>query len=131
MWQGDDRVQFSDNTEIGLDAVPSQHPDVIESEEDPDDDPDVESHCQGYTLGDEEVNIMADPSVWRPFLSNCQFLCREGKNIGFCTRSGVVFGPERIEVMPNIKGHLWMFHFIVHEYSVLLDFPASLRVQHN
>ena len=47
MRRRDNRVQFSDNTEIDLDAVPSQHPDTIESEDDPDDD----SHYQGYTLG--------------------------------------------------------------------------------
>ena len=42
-----------------------------------------------------------------------------------------MFGPERIEVMPDVVGHLWMYRFIVHEYSVPLGFPASRKVQHN
>ena len=74
---------------------------------------------------------MADSSIWRPFPVNSQFLCKEGKTIGFRTRSGVVFGPEKIEVMPDVAAHRWMYRFIVHEYSVPLDFPASRKVQHN
>ena len=42
-----------------------------------------------------------------------------------------MFGPEKIEVMPNVEGHRWMYRFIVHEYSVPLDFPVSRKVQHN
>ena len=82
---------------------------------DPDDD---EMECTN-AMGDEEVDLLADPSAWRPFPINSILLCSEGKTIGFRTRSGVVYGPEKIEVMPDIAGHRWMFCFITRVFSSL------------
>ena len=89
------------------------------------DDPDEIIQCN--TGGGEEVDIMANPSVAVRFQLTVSYYVI-GKIIGFCTRSIVVHGPEKIEVLLE---HHWIFRFIAHDYSVLLDFPVSRKVLHN
>ena len=52
-------------------------------------------------LGVEDVDLLADPACWRPSPSSSQILHKEGKTIGFRTKSGVAFGPDRIEIRPD------------------------------
>ena len=33
--------------------------------------------------------------------------------------------------MPDMEGQRWLYRFITHEYSVLLEYPASCRAIHN
>ena len=101
------------------------HPACTDSVNDPEDE---ETECIN-AMG-EEVDL-GRPSFWRPFPNSSILLFHKGKTIGFRTRSGGVYGPEKIEVMPDIAGYRWMFRFITHEYSVPLDFQASCRVVHN
>ena len=74
-----------------------------------------------------EVDLLADPASWRPFPINSQLLRKDGRTIGFRTKSGIVFGPERIEIRPDASGQQWLFRFITHDYSVPMDLPTSRR----
>ena len=42
---------------------------------------DADESMQCNALGDEEVDIIADPSSWRPFPVNCQLLFRGRKTV--------------------------------------------------
>ena len=79
------------------------------------------------TLGSEDIDLLADPALWCPFPVSSQILRNEGKTIGFRTKSGVMFGPEKIEIKPDVSGQQWLFRFITHDYSVPLDMPSSRR----
>ena len=69
------------------------------------DDPDEDESERGYAMGDDEIDILVDPSLWHPFPHNSIFLTRDEKTTGFRTRSGVVYGPEKIEVPLDVPLH--------------------------
>ena len=80
-------------------------------------------------LGVEEVDLLAVPACWHPFPSSSQILHKEGKTIGFRTKSGVAFGPDRIEIRPDSSGQQWVFRFITHDYSVPVEASVSRRTK--
>ena len=82
------------------------------------------------TFGGEDVDLLADPASWRPFPRNSQLLVKDGQTLGFRTRSGVVFGPEKVEIKLDTSGQQWLFRFITHDYSAPMDLPSLRRTQH-
>ena len=55
-------------------------------------------------LGGEDIDLLADPALWCPFPPSSQILRKEGKTIGFRSRSGIMFGLEKIEIKPDASG---------------------------
>ena len=79
-----------------IDEVALQHidsPDFVE--------PGLERAANDENFGDLEINLLADPASWCPFPSQSQILRQNGKTIGFRTKSGIMFGPKRIEIMAD------------------------------
>ena len=75
-------------------SVPSTHARVISfsafASHDSVNDPEGDDSERENAEGDDEVDIVADPSRWRPFSRNSVLLTKDGKTIGFRTRSGFV-----------------------------------------
>ena len=91
----------------------------------------LDDYEEDYAIEDEEIDIMADPTVWRPFPINANLLLSGTDVVGFRTVSGMKFGPERIEVRPDKFRRLWLYKFISYEHSVEDDRPTSQRAIHS
>ena len=91
----------------------------------------MDDYEEDYAIEDEEIDIMADPTIWRPFPSNANLLLSGSDVVGFRTVSGMKFGPERIEVRPDKSRRLWLFRFIGYEHSVEDDRPTTQRAIHS
>ena len=100
---------------------PSATPDSVELE--------LDETNERYTFDGEEVDLLADPASWRPFPRSSQLLVKDGQTLGFRTRSGAVFGPEKVEIRPDVSGQQWLFRFITHDYSTPVDLPSTRRTQ--
>ena len=84
-------------------------------------DPATMEATEGEALGSKDIDLLADPACWHPFPSSCQIFRKEGRTIGFRTRSDVMFGPNKIEIRPDASGQQWVFRFITHDYSVPVE----------
>ena len=66
----------------------------LDQEDAPDpDDPAAMEADEDDAFGVGEVDLLADPASWHPFPVGSQVLRKEGRTIGFRTKSGIVFGP--------------------------------------
>ena len=113
---------------IAQEIVPSSLP--LDQEDAPDlEDPALTDEDEDDALGVGEVDLLADPACWRPFPLASQILRKDGKTIGFRTKSGISFGPERIEIRPDASGQQWVFRFITHDYSIPVETSVSRRAR--
>ena len=113
---------------IEQEYVPASYSLVQEDAPDPND-PAAMEIDEDDPSGTGEVDLLADPACWRPFPCGSQILRKDGKTIGFRTKSGLDFGPDRIEIRPDASGQQWVFRFITHDYSVPVDRLVTRRVQ--
>ena len=71
---------------------------------------DADESMQCNALGDEEVDIIADPSSWRPFPVNCQLLFRGRKTVSVL-RVLLCLG-QRVSKLSEASGHFLIYRFI-------------------